>query len=391
MLRVRVLSRLAASLTFSPFADRRAALSRQAVEMARRLGDTTTLALALSARNVVLWGPDTPTERLALATESVQLAETVARQDIAIEGHFLRLISALELGDVLTTDVEIRTFIRLAEELRQPFCLWPATVLHTMQALRAGRFTEAEHLAQEALALGQRAQSPNAMLVFGVHFTRLQHERGRVQEITDTIKSMVETYPTIPAWRAVLTFFYSELGRTAEARSEFERLAAQDFIDFPRNQEWLVGMANFADVTAFLGDTHRAALLYEMLLPYAERNVVAGPAVDCYGSVSRYLGRLATTLSHWEAATRHFTKALAMDTRLGAKPFVARTQYEYASMLLVRGLPEQREQAQALLDSALTTTTELGMKRLEEQITAAVASYQLSVASYQPLTPNPQL
>ena len=44
------------ALYFSPFAERRDVLSRQAIDMARRLGETTTLASALNARHMALLG-----------------------------------------------------------------------------------------------------------------------------------------------------------------------------------------------------------------------------------------------------------------------------------------------------------------------------------------------
>ena len=83
---------------------------------------------------------------------------------------------------------------------------------------------------------------------------------------------------------------YSELGRTREARTEFEYLARHDFTDLPRDALWMASMTYLTDVCTFLGDTARAATLYQLLLPYAERTVVIGNAVACYGAMSRYLG-----------------------------------------------------------------------------------------------------
>lgn len=399
-LRVRVLSRLAMSLYFSPFVERRHMLSQQAVAMARRLESSATLAYALSARHMALIGPDTVTERLALADEVIRLAEAEGKQQLAAAGHFWRMMDVLELGEIAEVDREIRIYAQLAEELRQPFYFWQTTVLRAMRALLEGRFAEAEQLSQEGFTLGQQAQTPNAFLLFAVQLFSLRREQGRLQELENPLKALIERFPAIPSLATGLAFIYSELGKEEDTRREFERFVHNDFADLPRDQGWFTSMAGLSFVTHYLCDTQWAAILYDYLRPYATRNIVAGSATDCYGSVSRYLGLLAATLARWEEAERHFQDALAMNTRIGARPWIAHTQHEYARMLVTRNDNGDREHASELLAQALATAHELGMPRLEEKVKLLVASqtetrdWRLetspSVPSAQPLTPNPQ-
>jgi tetratricopeptide (TPR) repeat protein len=119
-------------------------------------------------------------------------------------------------------------------------------------------------------------------------------------------------------------------------------------------------MTYLSEVCAFLGDAARAATLYQLLLPYAGYNIVLGVEIVCYGAATRYLALLASTMSRWEVAERHFNEALAMKTRMGARPYLARTQYEYAEMLRARGQPEDRAKALARLDEALGIACEVG-------------------------------
>ena len=163
---------------------------------------------------------------------------------------------------------------------------------------------------------------------------------------------------------------YSDLGLTADARAEFENLAQHDFADLPRDAVWMGTMTYLVDVCTFLGDRARADTLYQILFPFAGRNVVVGNAAACYGALSRYLGALATTLERWDDAARHFEDALAMNARMDARPWLAHTQEQYATMLLARNQSGDRDKAAALLDAALATTRELGMRALEERITA---------------------
>jgi DNA-binding NarL/FixJ family response regulator len=129
-------------------------------------------------------------------------------------------------------------------------------------------------------------------------------------------------------------------------------------------------MTYLTDVCTFLGDMARATTLYQLLLPYADRAVVIGNAVACYGAMSRYLGALATTMGRWDAAAQHFEDALTMNTRMGARPWLAHTQYAYATMLLARSHSGDDDKATALLDAALSTARALGMGALEQRLAA---------------------
>src|SRR5262249_6051330 len=161
---------------------------------------------------------------------------------------------------------------------------------------------------------------------------------------------------------------YAELGREQEARREFEELAKQDFGGIARDALWTTCMAYLSEVCVVLGDATHAATLYRLLLPYANRNIVAGGGVICCGAASRYLAVLAAAMSHWEDADYHFKNALAMNAGMGAKPLLARTQQDYAAMLLARGYSGDRDQAIALLNEALATARSLGMRAVEQQI-----------------------
>ncbi len=67
-------------------------------------------------------------------------------------------------------------------------------------------------------------------------------------------------------------------------------------------------------------------------------------------------------------ADSHFDQALAMNARMGAKPWLAHTQFQYARMLLARSVPGDVERARILLDDARTIARQLGMRSLETRI-----------------------
>jgi tetratricopeptide (TPR) repeat protein len=227
-------------------------------------------------------------------------------------------------------------------------------------------------MAQQALAIGQRLQLETAAGAFGLQMFALRREQGGLREVEPMVRLFLQEHSATAAWRPGLAVIYADLGRTDEARAEFETLAEHDFADLPRDAVWMGTMTCPADVCTFLGDKARADKLYQMLLPFAGRNVVVGNSQACYGALSRYLGALATTLERWDDAARHFEDALAMNAHMDARVWLAHTQEQYATMLLARHQSGDRDKAAALLEAALATTRELGMRALEERITAAI-------------------
>jgi DNA-binding CsgD family transcriptional regulator len=254
----------------------------------------------------------------------------------------------------------------------------------TGRVLLEGCFIEAERLAGQVLTLGQRLQGENVAGPFGLLMFTLRREQGRLREVEPALKHFVQQYGVASAWRPGLALLYSELGRTREARAEFENLAQYDFADLPHDAMWMACMTYLTDVCTFLGDAVRAAILYQLLLPYAGRNAFIGNATACCGAVSRYLGALATTMERWDEAEQHFEDALAMNARMGARPWLAHTQHEYAKMLLARHQPGDHDKATVLLDTALVTARELGMYALEERLTARLGQ---TVTQPSPVTP----
>src|SRR3978361_369970 len=102
----------------------------------------------------------------------------------------------------------------------------------------------------------------------------LRREQGRLAEVEGAVRGFIELYPAIPAWRSALAVLLVELARPAEPRAEFERTASGGCEDIPRDANWLIAVPLLAEVCGALSDGPRAALLYELLSPYAGRNVV---------------------------------------------------------------------------------------------------------------------
>jgi class 3 adenylate cyclase len=369
-IRVRVLSRLAMELIVT-LPERAETYSLEAVEAARRVGDAGALSRALVARLFTLSDLDTLHDQFAIATEIVRLAEEsgdVLPKGFALErrGHVL-----FTLGDIPAADAEEQTSMRLAEEQRLPVLLWGAVLRRARRAILDGRFEECERLANEAMAAGRRAQSQFAAQMFHSQIFALHLAQGSIgQTDLETLVALTDQLGAAePTLRIMRASSYCEMGREKEARTELDIAAADDFSDLGHNILWIGHVALLSLICSFLRDDRRASTLYEMLLPHGQLNVALG-IVGAMGSASRYLGLLASTMSRWADAVRHFEDALEMNTRMGARPWLAWTQHDYAGMLLARDDRGDRENAVELLSQALETAQELGMAGLVEKALA---------------------
>jgi DNA-binding SARP family transcriptional activator/tetratricopeptide (TPR) repeat protein len=359
-LRARLLARLAGALRDEPSRDRRDALSREAVELARRTGDPAALAYALDGRGGAILGPDTTAEWLAVGTELREVAERIGDRERVVHGHLHRIAAQVIVGDITGAKADLDAASRITDQLRQPVQRWQICAAQAMFALAAGDLTEADELVPRAFALGERAQPEMAIPVDRLQRYTLGDFRGDLEEVEPAIRDLVAEYPARPAFRCVLAHLHVRLGRAPEAQQALEDMARDDFSALPFDQEWLYGMSLLAEASAVLGHGVSAAALYEPLAPWAALNVADHPE-GIRGSLARYLGMLAATMKRWVEAERHFEDALAMNARMGARPWLAHTRFDYASMLLARDAPGDRERAGGLLGEAISIYEELGM------------------------------
>jgi tetratricopeptide (TPR) repeat protein len=370
-LRARLLARLAGALRDEHSRDRRDALSREAVRLARRTGNPAALAYALDGRGAAILGPDTVAECLALSSELREVAQSIGDTERVVHGHFQRITAQLQRGDVADAEADLGAMLRIAAELRQPAQLWQAYAVQAMLALAAGRLTDAEELVPKAFALGERAQPGLATPVYQFQRYTLCDFRGSLEEVEPAIHELADQYPARPVFHCALAHLYGQVNRTDDARQKLEKLAPDDFAALPFDLEWLYSISLLAETCTLLQHTDSAPALYRLLLPWAALNVADLPE-GIRGSVSRYLGLLTTTTERWTQAAHHFEDALAMNERMGARPWLAHTQNDYAQMLAARGGPGDRERAKELLGQAIATYRELGMESYAASASAAM-------------------
>jgi tetratricopeptide (TPR) repeat protein len=368
-LRVRLLTRLACAWRGTPEQRTQSdTLSRQAVELARSLGDPATLSYALAGRYWASWWPQNPTDRLVLAREMVGIAEASADAERLIEAQLMLWFSHTELADMTAARRDMEEFRRLVVELRQPTHSWLGIASRALTALLNGEFSEAERLIEHETdsGAGFAAERDN---VSAARFHRflLRREQGRLVEEESSIRASVDEFPWYPLHRSALACALVDLGRTEEARGVLGELARDQFAALYPDNEWLVGAALAAEASARLGDRAAAETLYAQLAPMAGRHAI-GHAEGSVGAVDRYLGLLAASMERQEDAARHLEDAIEINERMGARPWAAHCRHDLAVVLRHADGPGDAARAAELDRAALVVATALGMPALASRI-----------------------
>ena len=363
--RARLLATLAAEVTYGPDRTRTQSLSDEALQTARELHDSRTLAHVLMARGLFL-GLDTARERFAESAELLALAEEHQDPLQQFLGAVIRLCAALEVGD----PAEARRCLDRAREgaavVGQPFARWVVALEDVLLALIDADFPTAERLIEHALELGTAAGQPDAKALSITALAYLLVEQGRGDEVGQLLHEISAAAPGMPSFRAQLAFSHWQAGRKEEARAQVAGLA-EELEVLPREAGWSRCMAQLAMLSAELEDPSMARRLYGLLTPYAGLFISSGVLFS--GAVDLHLGILATVVGQFDDAEAHFSAAHRMHEAAGAPAWLARTQLEWGRMLQKRGEPGR---ARPLFEQALATASRIGQGSVELRARAAL-------------------
>ncbi len=373
---VKVLAALALSMYYARPACERARLGERAVGLAEAIGDAPTLCAALEARYFGQWRPGGVRDGLVTLDSMVQLARSAGEKDILFRASIFRYMTLIELGRVSDSEREWVGCVELAEEIRHPRYMWQIAVIAGGRALLRGDLGGAVVLWKKARVLGGQVHDATAQHYFLLQRFCGLRLMGAVEELYDVFLRIRAQVVDIPAYQGALGSICCRSGRVEEAREildSFERGGFERLLD---NGFGLFCVSMISEMVSHLGDRGKAEELYRLLLPYADHNVVVSWGAACDGSASHYLGVLAGTLSRWQDASRHFEDAVVMNRKLGAAPFVARSQHYYAEAVWKRNERGDRARAQQAVSRAIETYRRLEMKGYLRQALALLSSWK---------------
>ncbi|MFZ5893647.1 MAG: ATP-binding protein [Myxococcota bacterium] len=389
-LRARVTARLAAALQPHPDLAYPIGLAEKAIASARRLGEQETLLDALFTGISAMMDIVDPRQRLPLNLEIEQLASQRGDTERLLRTQARLVFDHMELGDFAAADARIALFERIANQARAERYLWRVPLFRSMRAMIHGRFSEAETAAEEARRLGEAAKDPLLERCYVFHREGLLRAWERHDELVQhdvEARRMRAALYSGPHWQnGGSAFTYSRVEDLEKARLYLELIPDDDWPLVHNPPAFM----HLGEPLALVGREPAVQRVYDLLLPAAHRCLSWGYTKFIWdGTATRVLGLLAARLGLWERAEGFFEQALAKLEELDAKPYLARTRYEYGRALLSRADSESHR-ARALIESAASLANQLempGLARLcERRLNASVAP---PTSASNPAHPNP--
>ncbi len=364
--RARLLALSCLERTFDTDPDGRLAMARDAVDMARRTGDSAALADVIQLCTEAIAWPRTLDMRREWTSEASQIADDLGDPIARRWANSRRMLAALAAGDLATMRDAFSVVESEIERIGQPYHDWVLAYYRTLWCLLDGDLDAAEESANEAFALGTRAGQPDALSYYGAQLSDVRNKQGRLEELIPLIEQRVHDDPGLPAFRASLTRAKSRHDAENEVDALLDVEVANSF-QMSEDVQRLTAYVLWAEAAARCGHRHAAAILSELLLPWHAQIVTTHITVS--GSVAHYLGLLDHALDRYEEADQWFAEALACHEGMEAPYFVASTQTAWAALLIDRNQPGDAELGRALIDAALPVATERGYGYIERDAT----------------------
>jgi tetratricopeptide (TPR) repeat protein len=369
VLRARVMARLAAALQPAEDPEGPIEIARDAIAMARRLGDREALLDTLRNGGSAMVDLGDLQERIDLDREHAVLAEELGNPVEALRGNLRSIMDYLQLGRLDDAFRAMRACDSITKDLNHPAYRWRPIALRVLRATWEGDFDEAERLAEEVRLLGERAADPNAGVAHAMQKTRLLRMRGDFDAQLPWLAEVDRHWGSSEIARMNARFIigaeHVAAGRvTLGVRMGFDAEAGRKILRHGAHTLQL----SFVRLCVAAEDRELAEQLYRHLLVTKDHLVtggmlyltIEGPTTWGLASIARYLERN-------EDAREHYEQAIAMSRRTGGRPVHALISCEYAQMLSESDATEDRQRALALAENARSTADELGMRALSTE------------------------
>jgi DNA-binding SARP family transcriptional activator len=314
--RALVLSCLAVARYFDDNPARRAALSDEAVALARSAMDNLTLAHVLRLQMLALYGPDYPEQCLEAGTELLGLPHLPG--PLVASARLLRARVLMTLGRTADAAAEFDLLLSLVEQLRSLPLRMQLDWSRSGLLMLAGRWSEAEAISRATFEVRVPMRWTIARAARMVQRWEMAYLTVGGADLVDELHAMVED-TGLPGLRSILAMALVQAGRVEDAH-----LALRCVNPGPRGYQWLYTQCWSLLAASRLGATELVAALRAELLPYRRLACMVGWAVVS-GSVAYFTGEGALALGDPDAALADLAIAIKADERMGALPWLAQT------------------------------------------------------------------
>jgi class 3 adenylate cyclase/tetratricopeptide (TPR) repeat protein len=369
--RVRLMSLIGRQLASTDRAEEGTRMINQAVELARDQQDAAALLVAVTSIGFgVPLRPALLDKRLLWAQEIEDLTAASGAVETAFIPSLIRCLVALTRGDMN----EFRRQYAQQGEIADRYHIALDVNAHALLTAEMHRISGEYDAAEEILREQKETPLLNWNLLMPIRSAGgtellLRAERGTLDEIAG---ERAAARAALAGSRYLTTRVAHEdalLSERQDCRVAFDDVVAHrlDGLDLDPFSGYVA--AALCEACLFLEDAGRAAPIYDAVRDFAGHCLVLRVRTPVwFGPADRYLGGLAALMGRWDDAEGHYQVALALTERMPAPPMHARTQHDYAGMLLRRDGPGDREHALSLLAAAGETAQRIGMRVLLDQV-----------------------
>jgi hypothetical protein len=333
------------------------------LDAARAVADPEPLAEALSLAHHCLLGPEHVQRRRELAVELIKASFRTRRRSDLLMGLLWQTVDAYAAGDPHAG----RHLGELRDQLEQQNHLAVAFVvsaIDVMQAIRAGRFGDAESLVAVCAASGAAAGDVDHDWWSGAQLVTIRWYQGRLAELLPDLRERVHS-PDLSAVDnsavAALAVAAALAGDLRTAASSLGALCGTDLAELPRSSSWLGTMNGVVEAAHLLGDADVSARAYDLLGPYADLPMLGSLGITCFGSVQHALGVASLTSGLPDRAIGHLRAAVQHNLALAHWPAVLASRQRLAQAYRRRGQPGDADAARGELGAAASEAATLGL------------------------------
>lgn len=338
-LRARLLAQIAVGAAENDGGPEPAELAASALAEAERSGDPTAILEALAARHLAVSVPGSVEERVQLGRRAVDLGRTAQQPIAALWGHLWRLSASEQLGHLAQSDRELAEIDRFARERGWPIARWHHDRYLAQRAALVGDFAAAREHNLAALELGRRVGDVSLVGMSFAFGLLLRLARGDPADLLPGLSELITAAPPMPLIALTRPLAHALVGDLDLARAElaeFRHLPST----YPVGVRWAGTMMVLGLAAVHVDDAELSASVLDVMLPTAPYYAGDGSGfVLSHGANHGRLGELALTARRPDEALEHFTTAIAMNTRIGARPFTARSRLGLAQSLVALDRP----------------------------------------------------
>jgi class 3 adenylate cyclase len=347
--RARLLGALAMFFVFTDL-ERSVGLASEAIAVAHRAGDPYALVDALTGwpESWFLGGRENP----APTEESLRLAEELGDPARLFQAAWNQHMASKIRADRERAQRSLDRCAVLAEQTGRPDQRWQALYFEADWAVISGDLPSAEALATAAWELGEAIGQSGALSIYAAQIQVIRWQQGRSAEAQGLLARAAAQNPNV-------SVIGMSFGPDIDLRRAVDEL--------PVDSAWLSTVTILAELAARRADPVCAELT-SLLARYRGVFVAQGPLAR--GPAAHYTAILAAAQGDAETAAADFAQAAGINARLGAPFYAARTDIEWARLLLNQG---DRMTAADLLHRAHATAERHGYAQLERRSGALLA------------------